>query len=118
MSKEALSGVLKMQHDILLKGNLLPDSYASACKMIEPYLVKPVVFDVCCNDCILFRNEHVNATECPECKSLRYKRDKIPTRKFVYLLLGPRLARMFGTKNLAQIVQAHPSPCMQSDSDM
>lgn len=29
-SKEALSGVLKVQHDILPKGHLLPDSYASA----------------------------------------------------------------------------------------
>jgi hypothetical protein len=39
-------------------------------------------------------------------------------RKFVYLPLGPRLARMFGTKNLAQIVQAHPGESIPSDSDM
>ena len=39
-------------------------------------------------------------------------------RKFVYLPRGPRLARMFGTKNLAQIVQAHPGASTPSDSDM
>lgn len=107
-SKEALSSVLKMQHDILPEGHRLPDSYISARRLIEPFLVKPIVFDACSNDCILYRNAYASATECPKCKAPRYKREKIPARKFVYLPLGPRLVRMFGTKHLAQIVQAHP----------
>ena len=40
-SKQALSSMLHMQHNkILPEGNLLPDSYVSARRMIEPFLVK------------------------------------------------------------------------------
>ena len=54
-SKEAFSEVLHLQHSTLPNGNLLPDSYAAALQIIEPFLVKPVVFDACPKDCILFR---------------------------------------------------------------
>ena len=108
-SKEALSDVLHIQKDILPHGNLLPDNYESALSIIQPYLVKTVVFHVCKNECVIFRNEHADSILCPECGSPRYKRKAIPERRFIYMPLGPRLERMFGTSNLSQIVQAHSS---------
>ena len=107
-SKEALSDILYMQHhSVLPKGNLLPDSYEATMKLVQPFLLKPVVFHACVNDCVVFRNEFVSLSECPKCKSPRYKWGTVPHRKLVYLPIGPRLERMFGTKNLAQLVQAH-----------
>ena len=108
-SKQALSELLRLEHSILPEDNILPDSYSSAFRLIEPHLIKPEVFHACINDCILFRNEYVNATECPKCKSHRYMHEasRIPFRKFIYLPLQPRLTRMFGSQNIAEILQSH-----------
>ena len=109
-SKEALSSMLHMQHNkILPEGNLLPDSYAAACRMIEPFLARKETYHVCPNHCVLFRNEFANMTACPKCNTSRYKHGVTPERKFTYLPLGPRLSRMFHNKNLAEIIQAHIS---------
>lgn len=107
-SKDALSSILHMQHtEILPQPNALPDSYSAALKLIEPFLIQPLVFDVCQNDCVIFRGAYATLTECPVCTSKRYKTKMIPYRRFQYLPIGPRLERMFGTANLAQLVQAH-----------
>ena len=47
----------------------------------------------------------------------RYICNEIPARRFAYLPLGPRLKRLFGTSNLAQIVQAHHG-CDNDDDDV
>ncbi len=47
ISKEALSSMLAMEHGLLPDGNKIPRSYEEALKCIEPYLVQPVVYDVC-----------------------------------------------------------------------
>lgn len=49
--------MLKMQKGILPLPNQLPGSYEAALRVIEPYIVSPVTYDICINDCILFRNE-------------------------------------------------------------
>ena len=108
-SKEALSEPLCMEHSILPEGNLLPDSYSSAYRLIEPYLIKPQVFHACINDYVLFCNEYLTYTKCPKCNSPRYKNktNDSPYRKFVYLPLQPRLTRMFGSRHIAEILQSH-----------
>lgn len=106
ISKEALSS---MEHSFLPPGNKLPSTYDAALCAIEPYLVQPIVYDVCKNDCIVFRKEHMHLTECPKCDSPRYisQQSQIPVRRFTYLPLKPRLTRFFGTANLAGVLQAH-----------
>lgn len=108
ISKEALSSMLSMQYSLLPHGNKLPQSYNEALNAIEPYLVQPVVYHVCKNDCIVFRNGHAHLSECPKCHHSRYvPRTSIPVRSFTYLPLKPRLARFFGTSNLAGVLQSH-----------
>ena len=109
-SKQALSDILCMQHhEILPSGNLLPDSYNSAMKVIEPYLLQPLTFHAC--DCIIFHNEYHSLTHCPKCGSSRYKNDMVPVRRFIYLPLGPHLERLFGTSKLSQIVHTVSFVC-------
>lgn len=79
-SKEALSSMLHMQHNILPKGNLLPDSYTSARRLIEPFLVQKEVYHACPNDCILFRNLYAINTTCPKCNASQYKHGNLPAR--------------------------------------
>ena len=108
-SKEALSELVCTEHSILPEGNLMPTSYASAYRLIKPYLAESIEFHACTNDCILFRDKYEKCTECPICKSPRYKPEgnENPYRKFLYLPLQPRLTRMFGYKNVAEAIQSH-----------
>lgn len=114
LSKEALSDMLLIQKGILPAENKLPCNYESALSVIRPYLLQPVNFHACRNDCVLFRNEYEGMTECPKCNSPRYKRKNIPCRQFTYLPIGPRLERMFGTSNLSLILQSHMSDIVSS----
>ena len=99
--------MLAMQSSILPEGHALSSTYESALLEIEPYLVQSVVYDVCPNDCIIFRGEYKSLSECPLCHSGRYTTGKIPARRFTYLPLKPRLIRLFGTASMAQLLQSH-----------
>lgn len=107
LSKEAFSKNLQLWHSILPKDNQLPTSYHEAYRVLKPYLIPEVVFDVCPNDCILFRREYKDAVICPKCNNSRFKEGKIPKRTFHYLPLGPRLVWNFGTKDISCILQSH-----------
>ena len=108
ISKEALSDLLGMQHaDTLPLGNKMPSSYGDAIKLIEPFLIQPITFHVCPNDCIVYRKQYFNHKECPKCGSSRYISKKIPAKRFIHLPVGPRLVRLFGTCELSKIVQDH-----------
>lgn len=118
-SKDATSEMLSMQHHHLLpKENLLPDSYRAAHKLIQPLLLKPFVFHACPNDCVLFRDHLAESVNCPKCNSPRYKRANIPNRKFIYLSLGPRIVRMFKSKETAEMLQKHPGSSLENFTDV
>lgn len=120
-SKDALSAMLSMQHhNIEPMGNLLPDSYEAALKLIEPYLVKPVVYHACPKDCLVFCGRYTDLKECPKCHSKRYTDEtkSKPVRKFIYLPIGPRLARLFGSSSTAEILQNHNHTCHEEMYDV
>ena len=110
-SKQAVSEMLYMQHHtILTKGNVLPDSYQKAVRIVKPYLVEPIIYDVYPNDCVIFRGIISGLEKCPKCSTDIFKSTgstRIPARTFYYLPLGPRLKRLFGTSNMAKLVQEH-----------
>lgn len=116
VSRDALSEMLHMQHKILPTGNLLPDSYRAAMRVAEPHLIKPEVIHVCPKDCILFRGQFAQLSECPICHSKRYiDQTCIPVRKFIYLPIGPRLIRLFGTASLAGLMYSSADSGEQKD---
>ena len=116
ISKAALSSMLAMQQSLLPPDNNLPMSYEAALAAIEPYLVQPIVYDACKNDCIVFRCAYSSLSKCPKCGSERYisEQSKIAVGRFTYLPLKPRLQRLFGNHNMAQILQSH---CIVHDYD-
>ena len=108
VSKEALSDMLKMQHlEVLPPGNKLPGSYCDIMKLVEPFLIQPILFHACPNDCIVFRGSYTDLNTCPTCNASRYVKQGVPAKRFSYLPVGPRLSRLFGTSSLSKIVQAH-----------
>ena len=107
-SKSNLSEMLELQNEILQPiDNLLPNTYQAAHRMIESYLVKPIIFHACPNDCILYHKQYANDKVCPHCVAPRYKHSNIPNRKFIYLPLGPQLVRLFKNKKTAKEMQSH-----------
>ncbi|WAR04472.1 hypothetical protein MAR_019841 [Mya arenaria] len=100
--------------------NMLPSSYYEARKLINPYVVKKIVFDVCINECVIFRNsatsQYADLFNCPVCGEKRYANSscdskqsrQVSRRRFIYIPVGPRLARLYGEVNLAQLVMSHP----------
>ena len=108
MLAKLLSDILVMQHlEILPEGNVLPTSYNDALKQIQPYLIKPITYHCCQNDCIVYRNQYSRVQSYPSCGESRYSHSRVPAKTLTYLPLGPRLKHMFGTENLAKIVQEH-----------
>jgi hypothetical protein len=105
ISKEALSSMLAMQKSLLPAPNNLPGSYETALHVIEPHIVTPVSYDICVNDCILFRKQFSGLTKCPDCGADR-KSGQV-RRHFLYLPLKPRLQRLFGSSCMAEILQSH-----------
>jgi len=96
--------------------NSLPTSYEATLSAIEPYLVHPVIYDVCQNDCVVFRCQHASLLECPKCGSGRYlpEQSKLAVRMFMYLPLKPRLHTLFENHNIAQVLLSH---CTVRDDD-
>ena len=115
ISKEALSDILRMQHaEILPPGNKLPATYNEVMKLVEPFLVQPILFHACPNDCVVFRGRHTDLSACPTCGASRFTDQGAPAKRFTYLPIGPRLVRLFGTSNLSKLVQAHGSRCSEA----
>ena len=78
----------------------MPTSYKEARDMIEPYVVKKKIYKFCINNCVCFRHDYADLKECPVCHSLE-------TKRYIYLPVGPRVARIFGEESLAKVLQAH-----------
>ncbi len=111
-SKTALSDLLRLHHEqILPAGNNLPSSYDEAYSFVKPFLLPFVVFDVCPNDCVLFRKtdryDFSTLTKCPTCGCSRFTANRRPARKFYYYPLGPRWKRMYGNATIAEVLQSH-----------
>lgn len=112
LSKKAFSENLRHLHSYILPpGNRLPSSYYEAYKILKHHLIEEVIYDVCPDDCIIFRNEFSLLRRCPKCNSERYKKSSvgkdIPHRTFVYLPIKPRLERNFASSKISEMLQSH-----------
>jgi len=112
LSKEAFDRLLYVLHTFLLpSGNKLP-----------PFV--PVdEYDCCVNDCVLFRDSasgtYSKMAVCPKCGEERFEpHSKIARKKFKYILIRPRLRRMFGDKTMSKHLQSHKhTNATSSDTD-
>ena len=102
ISKEALSSMLAMEKSLLPAPHNLPGSYETALHVMSHISFPRVSYDICVNDCILFRN---GLTKCPECGADR--KSGQARRHFLYLPLKPRLQRLFGSSCMAEILRSH-----------
>lgn len=105
MSKGAVSDVLQSHKATLPKPNQLPGSFQEAKRLIKHLLIPLSKYEVCINDCVIFRDKHLDLDQCPSCGEPRRLNGCI-RKSFTYMPSGPRLARWFGTSNLCQLLFA------------
>ena len=89
---------LKHLHDKVLPAeNKCPTSVEEAKKIICPLDLLHIRYHACINDCIIYRNEHAEKTNCSVCNASQYKKagKKAPQKVVWYFLIIPRLQRYF-----------------------
>ena len=109
MSKGCVSRRLNsLKSKFLFQDNNLPSDFEQAMKIIEPFLIPMHKFNVCPNDCIIFRKEYTDANECPKCGEKRYQLDgKTARRNFTYLPITSRIKILFSTSSLHSLITQH-----------
>lgn len=106
MSKTAVSQILQQDKRLLPQPNNLPSTFIEAVNIIEPFLIPIQRFKCCINDCKIFPVKE-NISECPECEESLLKTNNRFKKTFQYMPIIPRIARWYGTKNLAKIIHAN-----------
>ena len=81
MTNIAIDYILDLFRETLPKGHFIPTNVAQVRKVIRDFGLDYIKIHACVNDCVLFRNEHADAQECPVYHASRWK--SRPDRKSV-----------------------------------
>ena len=73
MTDRGFKALLDLLRDMLPEGNEIPKTTYEAKQNICPLGLEVEKIHACKNDCILFRGDHANDTECQKCQTARYK---------------------------------------------
>lgn len=125
----ALNGLLKFQHlkgqfgwsdtsfdallgelnDVLPSNNTIPKSIYEAKKLLKGISIEYIKYHACENDCVLFWDEHKDASQCPTCGTSRWKENskKVPRKVVWYFPPIPRFRRMFLSPETAHDLTWH-----------
>ncbi|XP_019628852.1 PREDICTED: uncharacterized protein LOC109473434 [Branchiostoma belcheri] len=87
--------------------NEVPRSYKQAVSMVSDLLPKSETYDVCPNDCIMYRGEHRDAERCPICKEGRKDSRGKPRKEYHYFPLIPTIKTLYGVPEIARKLQEH-----------
>ena len=115
MSENYFDQLLKMVHDMLPEGNVLPTSMDAMKKFLKTFGFGYDNIHACKNDCILYRKEYADLSSCPRCSASRWELDKhtgeekkgIPGKVLGYFPIKDRFRRMFRSKRMAQDLRWH-----------
>ena len=69
----SFKALLDLLSDMLPEGNKIPKTTYEAKQTICPLGMEVEKIHACKNDCVLFRGDHADLTECPEYGALGYK---------------------------------------------
>ncbi|KAL6286432.1 hypothetical protein ACE6H2_010822 [Prunus campanulata] len=114
MSDVCFTELLILQGEFLPEGNTLPSSMYEAKKTLSALGMSYEKIHACPNDCILYRKEYENATNCPTCGISRWKETKdgflkkgVAAKVVWYFPPIPRFKRMFQSNKTAKSLTWH-----------
>ena len=120
LSNEAFGDLLKLLREAFLYAKL-PKSFNNARKTVRDLGLDYQKIHACPNDCMLFWNEHEQATSCHVCGTSRWKWDEkcgdmnnhsssenqIPAKVLRYFPITPRLQRLYMCEETANAMKWH-----------
>src|SRR3954471_1955474 len=110
----------------------IPRSHYEASKLVKALGFEYEKIHACPNDCILYRKDHADLSECPKCGVSRWRQkkrpavsvrpdsvdvDKIPAKILRYFPLTKRLQRFYMTKDMSKNMRWH-SECRTDDGKL
>ncbi|KAL6284249.1 hypothetical protein ACE6H2_015178 [Prunus campanulata] len=114
MSDVCFTELLILQGEFVPEGNTLPSSMYEAKKTLSALGMSYEKIHACPNDCILYRKEYENATNCPTCGISRWKETKdgflkegVAAKVVWYFPPIPRFKRMFQSHKTAKTLTWH-----------
>ncbi|BFG30463.1 hypothetical protein CerSpe_167370 [Prunus speciosa] len=114
MSDVCFIELLILQGELLPEGNTLPSSMYEAKKTLSALGMSYEKIHTCPNDCILYRKEYEEATNCPTCGISRWKETKdgflkegVAAKVVWYFPPIPRFKRMFQSHKTAKSLTWH-----------
>ncbi|CAL8991393.1 unnamed protein product [Prunus brigantina] len=114
MSDVCFTELLILQGDLLPEGNTIPTSMYEAKKTLCALGLSYEKMHACPNDCILYRKEYEDSTNCPSCGISRWKEGKdsilkegVPAKVVWYFPPIPRFKRMFQSHETAKSLTWH-----------
>ncbi|KAI5344771.1 hypothetical protein L3X38_012648 [Prunus dulcis] len=114
MSDVCFTELLILQGDLLPEGNTIPTSMYEAKKTLCALGLSYEKMHACPNDCILYRKEYEDSTNCPTCGISRWKQGKDsilkeggPAKVVWYFPPIPRFKRMFQSHETAKSLTWH-----------
>ncbi|CAL9018215.1 unnamed protein product, partial [Prunus brigantina] len=114
MSDVCFTELLILQGDLLPEGNTVPTSMYEAKKTLCALGLSYEKMHACPNDCILYRKEYEDSTNCPTCGISRWKEGKdsilkegVPAKVVWYFPPIPRFKRMFQSHETAKSLTWH-----------
>ncbi|CAL8136483.1 unnamed protein product [Prunus armeniaca] len=124
MSDVCFTELLILQGDLLPEGNTIPASMYEAKKTLCALGLSYEKMHTCPNDCILYRKEYEDSTNCLTCGILRWKEGKdsilkegVPAKVVWYFPPIPRFKRMFRSHETAKSLTWHAAR-KSNDSQM
>ncbi|KAL6289116.1 hypothetical protein ACE6H2_006626 [Prunus campanulata] len=114
MSDVCFTELLILQSELLPEGNTIPASTYEAKKTLCALGLSYEKIHACPNDCILYRKEHEDSTNCPTCGISRWKETKdgflkegVAAKVLWYFPPIPRFKRMFQSHETAKNLTWH-----------
>ena len=117
--------MLDLLRDMLPQGNEIPKNTNEAKQNVCPLGLEVEKIHACSNDCILYRGDYADLTECPECSTPRYKRRNdggdekrrhgAPQKVAWYFPVIPHIWCLFASSKDAQLLQCHKEGRKQDD---
>ncbi|KAL4555368.1 hypothetical protein LXL04_037986 [Taraxacum kok-saghyz] len=101
--------LLRSIKDTLPENNTMPSSLYGTKKLLKGVGLQYEKIHACPNDCVLFRKEHKDASECPTCRTSRWKKNttNVPSKVLWYFPPIPRFRRMFSLSDIAHDLTWH-----------
>ncbi|KAL6544843.1 hypothetical protein OROMI_023705 [Orobanche minor] len=99
--------LLQAVSDLLPDDNVLPRRAYDAKQMLKLIGLTHEKIHACPKDCILYRKEYADLSECPKCGTKRFNKKKSPAKVMWYFPIIPRLRRLYSSPNDAKHLTWH-----------